>query len=165
MKTISYSILPISAVQWTRLRQWVITSCSLKTAVAIPSPGECQTLCLVTSGCLSINYVQSNGECSLNNCTRLDAGTGYKHRETTDYYEYYFTPLGEIFCWSSTYMILSSTHSQSNAKHAYICYLRNTLTPLFTYYQLCLFLLWACQLYRINHVISQNLCVGCLDSL
>ena len=85
-------------VEWARLQNWMIRWNSLRTIPAVPTPGECQSLCLATSGCLSINYDQRGDmECSLNNCTRLDAGTGYIQSETSDYYEYYFTPLGKNF--------------------------------------------------------------------
>ena len=83
-------------VEWTRFEQRTIMGHSLKTVSAVSNPGECQSLCLVTSGCLSINYVQrGDKECSLNSCTRLDAGSGYIRKAIVDYYEYHFTPLGK----------------------------------------------------------------------
>ena len=86
----------ILGVEWTRLEEWKIWGYTFKTISSVPSPAECQSLCLVTPGCLSINYVQrGDKECSLNNCTRLDAGMGYIMESTADYYEYYFTPLGK----------------------------------------------------------------------
>ena len=93
----SYFILDIFVgVEWTRLEQWTITGHSLKTVAAVTSPDDCQSFCLVTPGCLSINYDQRGDiECTLNNCTRLDAGAGYIMSASTDYYEYYFTPLGK----------------------------------------------------------------------
>ena len=85
----------IADIAWVSISSWKIEEYA-SSEVTLNDSGSCKAACLAYTGCLSVGWTQATGHCSLHEQTRLQVGMlGWKRSSGDQYFEFYFTPLGE----------------------------------------------------------------------